>query len=256
MTFSCLLRATIAVGALALLICQRAGAVDFHESIEAARASDTEQRPIVVSFGAAWCGWCRKMEAVTFQSPEVEEIAGKFLWVKVDVDEQKELAARFRAHGLPHTVVLDSKGRTIGAVGGYLPPERFVRFLTQSVTNPLPGVHQIDDLLEQLEQSETDDETRQVVTDLVTLVARPNREGRAEVLDAFKRRKSAVHSVLLDLLSDERLAIRAAAGQSLKHCLGAGMTFDPFADPATRAAQLAAWRKWASETAPPDPERK
>jgi thioredoxin-related protein len=243
------------VGVTTLLVCQPARAVDFHDSIEAARASDAE-RPIVVSFGAAWCGWCRKMEAITFQSPEVAEVAGKFLWVKVDVDEEVELAARFRAHGLPHTVVLDAKGRTIGAAGGYLPPERFVRFLTQSLTNPLPGVQQIDELLEQLEQSETDDETRPVVTDLVALVARPNREGRDDVLAAFKRRKAAVQLVLLDLMSDERLSIRAAAGHSLKHCLGAGMTFDPFADQATRDAQLAAWRKLVSETAPPDAARK
>src|SRR5262249_46659066 len=127
------------------------------------------------------------MEAITLQSPEVAEVADKFLWVKVDVDEQKELAARFRAHGLPHTVVLNAKGRTIGAVGGYLPPERFVRFLTQSLTNPLPGVHQIDDLLEKLDASEADDETRQIVAELVALVARPNREGRTDVLDAFQR---------------------------------------------------------------------
>jgi len=236
----------LTAGIVQLWDCQPALAVDFHESIEAARASDAE-RPIVVSFGAAWCGWCRKMEAVTFQSPEVAEIADTFLWVKVDVDEEKELAARFRAHGLPHTVVLDAKGRMIGAAGGYLPPDRFVQFLTKSLTNPLPGVQQIDDLLEKLEESESDDETRQIVTDLVALVARPNREGRAEVLSAFKLRKAAVHTALLDLMADERLAIRAAAGQSLKHCLGSGMTFDPFADQATREAQLAAWRKAAGE---------
>jgi hypothetical protein len=56
-------------------------------------------------------------------------------------------------------------------------------------------------------------------------------------------------------MSDERLAIRAAAGQSLKHCLGAGLVFDPFADKATRAVQLADCRKLAAEAAPTSAER-
>jgi len=190
------------------------------------------------------------MEVNTFKSPEVAELADKFLWVKVDVDEQKELAARFRVHGLPHTIVLDAKGRTIAEAGGYLPPERFVRFLTQSLTNPQPGVHLVDDLVEKLRQAETDEQTRQIVTELVELVAKPNRQGRDEVLASFKQPRLAVRPVLLDLMSDERLSVRAAAGRSLKHCLDAGLTFDPFADQATREAQLADWRKAVGETAP------
>jgi thioredoxin-related protein len=241
--------------ALVLAICQTAAAVDFGESIEAARAADTEERPMVVCFGAAWCGWCRKMEVNTFKSAEVEELADKFLWVKIDVDEQKELAARFRVHGLPRTVVLDSKGRTMGSVDGYLPPERFVRFLNQSVTNPQPDVSTVDDILEKLQNAATDVETRESVTELIALVARPARQGREEVLAAFKERKLTVQPVLLDLMSDERLAIRAAAGQSLKHCLGAGLVFDPFADKATRAVQLADCRKLAAEAAPTKAER-
>ena len=256
MTSTGLPRAIAAVGAMALLNCQPAAAVDFHDSIDVARGSDTRQRPIVVSFGAAWCGWCRKMAVNTFESPEVEQVADKFLWVKIDVDEQKEVAARYRVRGLPHTVVLDSKGRTIGSVGGYLPPERFVRFLTQSVTTPLPGVDRFDDLLEQLQWSETDDETREIVTELVELVARPDRQGRDDVLRAFRHRKRAVQPVLLDLMSDERLAIRAAAAHSLKHCLEGQLSFDPFADKAMRAVQLADWRKSVGESAAPDDVRK
>lgn len=232
-----------------LVFGREAVAVDFHDSIEAARASDTGQRPVVVSFGAAWCGWCRKMEASTFNSPEVAELADKFLWVKVDVDEQKELAARFRVHGLPHTIVLDAKGRPIAEVDGYLPPDRFVRFLEQSLTHPQPGVHRADDLLEQLQQAETDEQTRKIVIELVELVAKPNRQGRDEVLSSFRQHKRAVQPVLLDLMSDERLAVRAAAGRSLKRCLDAGLAFDPFADKATREAQLADWRKAVVEAA-------
>jgi thioredoxin-related protein len=242
-------------GAMALLICRQAVAVDFRETIEAARAADTEQRPMVVCFGAAWCGWCRKMEVNTFQSPEVDELADKFLWVKLDVDEYQELAARYRVHGLPRTIVLDAKGRTIGSVDGYLPPERFVRFLTQTLANPQPDVSMVDDLLEKLHEAQTDAEVRDAVTELIVLVAKPVRQGREEVLAAFKDRKLAVQSVLLDLMSDERLAIRAAAGQSLKHCLGAGFVFDPFADKATRAVQLADCRKLAVEAAPTKAER-
>ena len=233
---------------IGLLIASPAGAVEFHDSIEEARANDGEERPVVVSFGAAWCGWCRKMEVNTFQSDEVAEIADKFLWVKIDVDEQQELAARFRVHGLPHTVVLDAKGRTIGTIGGYVPPERFVRFLSETLAHPQPAAQQVDDLIDQFEAAETDEQTRKIVMALVELLARPERDRRREVLAAFKRASSAVQPLLLELMSDGRLGVRAAAAHALRHCADAKPgeslpNFDPFADKLTRDSQLSDLRK-------------
>jgi thioredoxin 1 len=66
--------------------------------------------PVLVDFGAAWCGPCRVLE------PVVEAIArehqGKLEVVKVDADEAAGVAARYRVRGLP-TVIAFQGGTEI-----------------------------------------------------------------------------------------------------------------------------------------------
>ena len=62
--------------------------------------------PVLVDFWAPWCGPCR------LQLPIVEEIsraeAGRARVVKVNVDEQPELAERFRIASIPTLLVFSN----------------------------------------------------------------------------------------------------------------------------------------------------
>jgi thioredoxin 2 len=82
---------------------------------------DVEARttaPVLVDLWAPWCGPCR------FVSPILEELArdhaGRLKVVKVNVDQNPALSARFDARSIPTLVVLRD-GRVVDRVVGAMP---------------------------------------------------------------------------------------------------------------------------------------
>jgi thioredoxin 1 len=76
--------------------------------------------PVVVDFWAPWCGPCRMV------APEMEKLAEKMgaraRVVKVNVDENAELAGRHGVMSIP-TLLVMHKGREIGRHVGFIAAE-------------------------------------------------------------------------------------------------------------------------------------
>jgi thioredoxin len=73
--------------------------------------------PVIVKFGATWCGPCRAMEGELDRV--ASHMAGKVRIVRVDVDENRAWAEHFGVSGIPDTVVFH-EGRGVGRRVGYL----------------------------------------------------------------------------------------------------------------------------------------
>ena len=106
--------------------------VTWEHQLEAARGRALrENRPMLVDFGAAWCGACKELDKVTFSSPLVAPEMARFVNVKVDAtntdDPKVEAAlASFKVVGLPTVVLFDSHGKEAARYNDFIPPERFL----------------------------------------------------------------------------------------------------------------------------------
>lgn len=111
---------------------------------KAVAQAKTENKKVLLDFtGSDWCGWCKKIDAEVFDTPQFKEYAAKNLvLVKVDfprsvpqTDEvkaqNKKLQAKYKATGFPTLVLVSAEGKKLYEQKGYRPggPEAFIKEL-------------------------------------------------------------------------------------------------------------------------------
>lgn len=105
---------------------------DYDKALQRAKK---EGKFVVIDFFATWCGPCRMMERTTFVDERVQRRMMKFVPLKIDVDRQREIAAKYGIQGLPTTAVVGSDGKPIASAMGYLDADRFLEVLSRAKSN-------------------------------------------------------------------------------------------------------------------------
>ena len=78
--------------------------------------------PAVIDFYADWCGPCRRVAPI--MEKMAEDYEGKLLVYKVNVSEEKDLAAVFQVRSIPMVLFIPVKGMPYEQVGA-LPEQNY-----------------------------------------------------------------------------------------------------------------------------------
>jgi putative thioredoxin len=93
----------------------------------------SHEAPVLVDFWAPWCGPCRTLSPLLAQIEA--ESRGRLKIVKVNVDENQELSARFGVRSIPFVVAFVA-GQPVDSFVGVLPAEGLRQFVGRLLPDP------------------------------------------------------------------------------------------------------------------------
>ena len=118
--------------------CPRGTHITWTEDFEAGKVEAlTQGRPMLVDFGADWCGACQELERDVLSDPRVVAEAQRFVTVRVDLstdkatDEKWALLKRYDQPGLPLVVLHRSDGSEAARVTGMLESDEFLEMMSE-----------------------------------------------------------------------------------------------------------------------------
>jgi len=100
---------------------------DFNSALNTAQKSN---KLLFVDFYANWCGYCKELDKKTYPDQGVQQrLEQKYVSVKVDVDQNPDLASKYSVYGLPTLIIMDANGNEIKRVEGYQTPSELLSIL-------------------------------------------------------------------------------------------------------------------------------
>ena len=95
---------------------------------------ESMRQPVLVDFWAPWCGPCKQLTPVL--EKVVKQAAGKVKLVKIDIDQNPELAQQLRVQSVP-TVYAFLQGQPVTGFAGAQPESQIKALIEKLVGGPL-----------------------------------------------------------------------------------------------------------------------
>jgi len=97
--------------------------------------AQAQGKPLLVDFGASWCGACGELDRETFADLRVVHEGQRFVPVRIDLspgehlEEREALLAQYEHRGLPLVVLHESDGEEAARVVSFVPPGEFLEIM-------------------------------------------------------------------------------------------------------------------------------
>jgi thiol:disulfide interchange protein len=95
--------------------------------------SKKENKPVMIDFVADWCAPCKEMDKLTFGDEKVIRKAQSFIPIRINIDNQKEVAAKYnglaRAYGgdgIPNILFLSGDGTKLKQFIGFKTTQQLI----------------------------------------------------------------------------------------------------------------------------------
>lgn len=92
---------------------------------QATEAAERTGRMILVTVGADWCHYCRKMEQDVWKRGQIEKVISEsYVPLRLDSDHHQDLIGRLQVQAFPTTLVFSPDRKLIARMEGYVDAER------------------------------------------------------------------------------------------------------------------------------------
>ena len=90
-----------------------------------------QNKPVLVDFYADWCGPCKMLAPILKEVKD--QLGDNVVILKIDVDRNQALAAKFQVRGVP-TMILFKSGQQLWRQSGVLQKDDLINIITQFAT--------------------------------------------------------------------------------------------------------------------------
>lgn len=116
--------------AILVLVVFTTNATNSTSSLESAKKlAIASNKLILVDFTASWCGPCKRMDRESWSNDEVAKIRENFIFLKIDIDYNKNISKKYGVKGIPYIFILDPNGEVIFSSIGYKTKSQIIKML-------------------------------------------------------------------------------------------------------------------------------
>jgi len=240
---------------------ERAGGVAWSQSYEVVtNVATMEKSPVLLFFTASWCRWCEKLEREVLVEPKVVSELRKFVCVKLDVDENHDVAMAYGVVSMPRIIIVNTQGEIIGDWLGYHDVGEFLQLLTdiRPYTNTAVGTRKAPQISRPGQgQSDVNQPSRitpQNPAQLTDLLGHKDPKIRQNAINILLKGGPAVLPAAVDALEHEYLGVRIAAWKIVRTVSKTDLSFDPWGPREQRTEEVRKLRERLGVALPSPPE--